>query len=170
MADWPNRHAGAHREDSGTGTGIVFARYKNTGAYCAVVAAVHADAEVCVEQLRIAADVGLEVNPDGVRNQIESGAIQTVSWVLKEAVQFDRTRVTSRSWEDYPILRFSEVPKIDVQLVSHPGDKLVGAGEARHGPVAAAIANAVTDALGLRMRQMPLSKDALLQSALADPG
>lgn len=166
MADWPNRHAGTRRE--GTGTGIAFARYKNTGAYCAVVAAVHADAEIRVEQLWIAADVGLVVNPDGVRNQIEGGAIQTVSWVLKEAVQFDRTRVTSRSWEDYPILRFSEVPKIDVQLLSHPGDKSVGAGEATHGPVAAAIANAVADALGLRMRQMPLSKDALLQAALAD--
>jgi len=166
MADWPNRHAGERRE--GSGTGIAFARYKNTGAYCAVVAAVHAEAEVRVEQLWIAADVGLVVNPDGVRNQIEGGAVQTVSWVLKEAVQFDRTRVTSRSWEDYPILRFSEVPKIDVQLVSRPGDKSLGAGEATHGPVAAAIANAVADALGLRMRQMPLSADALLQAALAD--
>ncbi|MEY3872965.1 MAG: hypothetical protein RLZZ296_1960, partial [Pseudomonadota bacterium] len=166
MADWPNRHAGERRE--GSGTGIAFARYKNTGAYCAVVAAVHAEAEVRVEQLWIAADVGLVVNPDGVRNQIEGGAVQTVSWVLKEAVQFDRTRVTSRSWEDYPILRFSEVPKVDVQLVSRPGDKSLGAGEATHGPVAAAIANAVADALGLRMRQMPLSADALLQAALAD--
>jgi len=167
MADWPNRHVGERRE--GSGTGIAFARYKNTGAYCAVVAQVHAEAEVRVEQLWIAADVGLVVNPDGVRNQIEGGAIQTVSWVLKEAVQFDRTRVTSRSWEDYPILRFSEVPKVDVQLVSRPGDKSLGAGEATHGPVAAAIANAVADALGLRMRQMPLSADALLQAALADP-
>ena len=167
MADWPNRHAGERRE--GTGMGIAFARYKNTGAYCAVVAAVHAEAEVRVEQLWIAADVGLVVNPDGVCNQIEGGAIQTVSWVLKEAVQFDSTRVTSRSWEDYPILRFSEVPKVDVQLVSRPGDKSLGAGEATHGPVAAAIANAVADALGLRMRHMPLSADALLQAALADP-
>ncbi len=167
MADWPNRHAGARRE--GSGLGIAYARYKNTSAYCAVAAAVHAEAEVRVEQLWIAADVGLVVNPDGVRNQIEGGAIQTVSWVLKEAVQFDRTRVTSRSWEDYPILRFSEMPKVDVQLVSRPGDKSLGAGEATHGPVAAAIANAVADALGLRMRQMPLSADALLQAALADP-
>ena len=167
MADWSNRHAGERRE--GSGMGIAYARYKNTGAYCAVVAAVHAEAEVRVEKLWIAADVGLVVNPDGVRNQIEGGAIQTVSWVLKEAVQFDRTRVTSRSWEDYPILRFSEVPKVDVQLVSRPGDKSLGAGEATHGPVAAAIANAVADALGLRMRQMPLSADALLQAALADP-
>jgi CO/xanthine dehydrogenase Mo-binding subunit len=167
MADWPNRHGGERPE--GTGMGIAFARYKNTGAYCAVVAAVHVEAEVRVEQLWIATDVGLAVNPDGVRNQIEGGAIQTVSWVLKEAVQFDRTRVTSRSWEDYPILRFSEVPKVDVQLVSRPGDKSLGAGEATHGPVAAAIANAVADALGLRMRQMPLSADALLQAALADP-
>jgi CO/xanthine dehydrogenase Mo-binding subunit len=167
MADWPSRHAVERRE--GAGIGIAFARYKNTGAYCAVVAAVHAEAEVRVEQLWIAADVGLVVNPDGVRNQIEGGAIQTVSWVLKEAVQFDRTRVTSRSWADYPILRFSEVPKVDVQLVSRPGDKSLGAGEATHGPVAAAIANAVADALGLRMRQMPLSADALLQAALADP-
>ena len=167
MADWPNRHAAERRE--GSGMGIAFARYKNTGAYCAVVAKVHAQTEVRVAQLWIAVDVGLVVNPDGVRNQIEGGAIQTVSWVLKEAVQFDRTSVTSRSWEDYPILRFSEVPKVDVQLVSRPGDKSLGAGEATHGPVAAAIANAVADALGLRMRQMPLSADALLRAALVDP-
>ena len=150
--------------------GIAYARYKNTGAYCAVAAAVRAGIGVRVEQLWIAADLGLVVHADGACNQLEGGAIQTVSWVLKEAVQFDRTRVRSRSWEDYPILRFSEVPKVQVQLLSRPGDKSLGAGEATNGPVAAAIANAVADAIGLRMRQMPLSVDALRQAALAEPG
>ena len=168
MAGWSGRHA--HPRPEGAGMGIAYARYKNTGAYCAVVAAVRAGIGVQVEQLWIAADLGLVVNADGACNQLEGGAIQTVSWVLKEAVQFDRTRVRSRSWEDYPILRFSEVPKVQLQLLSRPGDKSLGAGEATNGPVAAAIANAVADAVGLRMRRMPLSVDALRQTALAEPG
>ena len=121
-----------------------------------------------VRRLRIAVDVGCVINPDGVLNQIEGGAIQTVSWVLKEAVRFDDTRVLSASWEDYPILRFSEVPEVAVELMHRPDDKSLGAGEATHGPVAAAIANAVADALGIRMRDMPLTPDALMQAALAD--
>ncbi len=152
----------------GKGMGLAFARYKNTGAYCAVVAAIDAGQEVTVDKLWIAVDVGRVVSLDGVVNQIEGGAIQTVSWVLKEAVQFDRTRILSNSWDSYPILRFSEVPKVDVQVLSRPAEKSLGAGEATHGPVAAAIANAVFDALGVRVRDMPLSKDNVTRAALAD--
>jgi CO/xanthine dehydrogenase Mo-binding subunit len=152
----------------GKGMGLAFARYKNTGAYCAVVAAIDAGQEVTVDKLWIAVDVGRVVSLDGVVNQIEGGAIQTVSWVLKEAVQFDRTRIVSNTWDSYPILRFSEVPKVEVQVVSRLEEKSLGAGEATHGPVAAAIANAVFDALGVRVRDMPLSKDNMTRAALAD--
>ncbi len=152
----------------GKGMGLAFARYKNTGAYCAVVAAIDAGQEVRVDKLWIAVDVGRVVSLDGVVNQIEGGAIQTVSWVLKEAVQFDRTRILSNTWDSYPILRFSEVPKVDVQVLSRPAEKSLGAGEATHGPVAAAIANAVFDALGVRVRDMPLSKDNMTRATLAD--
>ena len=83
-------------------------------------------------------------------------------------MQFDRTRILSNTWDSYPILRFSEVPKVDVQVLSRPAEKSLGAGEATHGPVAAAIANAVFDALGVRIRDMPLSKDNITRAALAD--
>lgn len=167
MAGWATRGQG--RQAPGRGMGLAVSRYKNTGAYCAVVAAIDAGHEVRVDKLWIAVDVGLVVNPDGVKNQIEGGAIQTVSWVLKEAVQFDRTRIESKSWDTYPILRFSEVPQIELQLIDRPHEKSLGAGEATQGPVAGAIANAVADALGVRVRHMPLTIEALTQAALAAP-
>ena len=95
-------------EDAGRGIG--FARYKDSGAYCAVVAEVRVDHEVHVDRLTVAVDVGLVVNPDGVRNQIEGGATQATSWTLKERVRFDRRRITSGDWETYPILTFREAP------------------------------------------------------------
>jgi CO/xanthine dehydrogenase Mo-binding subunit len=147
---------------SGTGYGIGFARYKNTGAYCAVVAEVEGDADVRVKRLTIAVDVGEAVNPDGVVNQIEGGAIQATSWVLKERVRFDRARITSSSWTDYPILRFSEVPEVDVEVIQRAEIEPVGAGEAAHGPVTAAIANAVFDCLGVRVRSLPITRDSLI--------
>jgi CO/xanthine dehydrogenase Mo-binding subunit len=147
---------------SGTGYGIGFARYKNAGAYCAVVAEVEGDADVRVKRLTIAIDVGEAVNPDGVVNQIEGGAIQATSWVLKERVRFDRERITSTSWADYPILRFSEVPEVEVQVIQRAEIEPVGAGEAAHGPVTAAIANAVFDCLGVRVRGLPITRDSLI--------
>ena len=102
-----------------------------------------------------------------VFNQIEGGAIQTVSWVLKEAVRFDETRITSITWDSYPILRFSEVPRVTVQIIHQPDQPSVGSGEATHGPVAGAIANALFDATGLRVRDMPFTPDRLRRAALA---
>ncbi|MCX7154688.1 MAG: molybdopterin-dependent oxidoreductase [Proteobacteria bacterium] len=166
MSGWARRNEGKKTE--GRGMGIAFAKYKNSSAYCAVVAQIDAGREVRVEKLWIAVDVGLVINPDGVRNQIEGGAIQTVSWTLKEAVRFDRTRVESNTWETYPILKFSEVPKVEVELINRTEEKCVGAGEATHGPVAAAIGNAVFDALGVRVRSMPLTAEAITKAALAD--
>jgi CO/xanthine dehydrogenase Mo-binding subunit len=146
----------------GIGYGIAFARYKNTGAYCAVVAEIEGAEEISVRKLTLAVDVGEAINPDGVINQIEGGAIQATSWVLKERVRFDRQRITSTNWTEYPILRFSEVPDIEVELIQRPETDPVGAGEAAHGPVTAAIANAVFDALGVRVRHLPFTRDSLI--------
>jgi CO/xanthine dehydrogenase Mo-binding subunit len=146
----------------GIGYGLGFARYKNTGAYCAVVAEVEGAEDIRVKRLTIAVDVGEAINPDGVINQIEGGAIQATSWVLKESVRFDKQRITSNTWTEYPILRFSEVPDVHVDLVQRPDIEPVGAGEAAHGPVTAAIANAVFDALGVRVRNLPITRDSLI--------
>ncbi len=146
----------------GIGYGLGFARYKNTGAYCAVIAEVEGAEDIRVKRLTIAVDVGEAINPDGVINQIEGGAIQATSWVLKERVRFDHQRITSNSWTEYPILRFSEVPEVQIEVMSRPDMEPVGAGEAAHGPVTAAIANAVFDALGLRVRNLPITRERLI--------
>jgi len=149
----------------GRGHGIGFARYKGSGAWCAVVAEIEAGREIRVLRLVIAADVGRVINPDGVANQIEGGAIQATSWTLKEQVRFDRTRITSGSWDDYPILRFSEVPAVEVELIAQPQSPPLGAGEAAQGPTAAAIANAVFDALGVRVRDLPITPERIVAAA-----
>lgn len=148
----------------GQGIGVACARYKGKGAYCAVVAQVQVSEVVRVVQLWVAADVGLVVQPDGAKLQLEGGAIQSTSWALKEAAQFDDTRITSADWDSYPILRFSEVPQVHVQLMSQPELPSLGAGEAAQGPTTAAIANAVFHALGVRVRQLPLTADAITQA------
>ncbi|HYG55638.1 MAG TPA: molybdopterin cofactor-binding domain-containing protein [Burkholderiales bacterium] len=140
------------------GRGIGFAKYKNLGAYCAVLAEVEATHEVRVRRLVIAVDVGMPVNPDGVVNQVEGGAIQAASWTLKEAA-----RPGMATWEDYPILKFSEVPKVEVHVL--PSDlPSVGAGECATGPTGAAIANALADALGVRVRDLPLTPDRIVKA------
>lgn len=163
------RNAGWSRwqKHEGMGHGVGIARYKNSGAYCAVVAEIEAAAEIRVRRLVIAVDVGLVINPDGVANQIEGGAIQATSWTLKEAVHFDQLRIISDSWEGYPILRCSETPAVEIEIVSRPDQPAVGAGEAAQGPTAAAIANAVFDSLGLRVRDLPLT-GARIQALAAE--
>jgi CO/xanthine dehydrogenase Mo-binding subunit len=149
---------------AGTGLGIGYARYKGTGAWCAVVAEVEAEAEVRVRRLWTAIDVGRVVNPDGVRNQIEGGAVQATSWTLLERVRFDRRRITSDTWESYPILPFSAVPEVLVELAPGDGNPSVGAGEAAQGPTAAAIGNALAAAVGVRVRDLPLTPEAVVQA------
>jgi len=147
-----------------TGRGIGFARYKEQGAYCAVVAEVAVDHQVRVRHLTVAVDVGLVVSPDGVRNQIEGGVTQSTSWTTKERVRFDRRRITSADWESYPVLRFAEAPTVDVHLLDRPDLPSLGAGEAAQGPTAAAIANAVHAALGVRVRHLPLTAEAVVRA------
>ncbi len=141
---------------------VGYARYKNTGAYCAVVAEIEAVTTIRVTRLTIAVDVGQAVNPDGVRNQIEGGALQSVSWTTKEQVRFDRHDVTSRTWTDYPILTFSEAPPVQVELIDRPECPSLGAGEAASGPTAAAIGNAVRAALGVSVRALPLTPSNII--------
>jgi nicotinate dehydrogenase subunit B len=148
----------------GTGWGVGFARYKNSGGYCAVVAEVEAEAELRVRRLTLAVDVGLVVNPDGVLNQVEGGALQAVSFTTKERVRFDRRRVTSETWADYPVLRFTEAPTVDIVLLDRPDLPSLGAGEVAMGPVAAAIGNAVYSALGVRVLDLPLSRAGIVRA------
>ena len=116
-----------------------------------------------VRRLTVVADIGLVVNPDGARNQLEGGATQAASWTTKERVRFDRRRVTSADWERYPILTFAEAPRVEVHLVEATAPS-VGAGEAAQGPTAAAIANAVHRALGVRVRDLPLDAAAIVRA------
>lgn len=144
------------------GRGIGFAHYKNHATYVAVVAEVEVDrttGAVRVLKASCAADAGQIVNPDGLRNQMEGGIVQSTSWTLKEQVTFDRERILSRDWESYPILTFPEVPDVEVVLIDRPGEPWLGAGEAASGPTAAAIANAVAHATGARIRDLPLSPE-----------
>jgi CO/xanthine dehydrogenase Mo-binding subunit len=106
-----------------------------------------------------AIDAGEVVNPDGLKNQIEGGLIQSLSWGLKEQVRFEGGRVLSDGWPRYPILRFSEVPPVEVVVLDRPGQPFLGAGEASQGPAGAALANAVFDASGLRLREMPFTPE-----------
>jgi CO/xanthine dehydrogenase Mo-binding subunit len=152
----------------GVGRGLGFARYKDRGAYCAVVAEVEAETDIRLRRLIVAVDVGRVVNPDGVRNQIEGGATQAASWTLKERVRFDRRRITSRDWESYPILRFSEAPAIDVHLLDRPELPSLGSGEAAQGPTAAAIGNGLAAALAVRVRDLPLTTEAVVAAIESD--
>jgi CO/xanthine dehydrogenase Mo-binding subunit len=143
------------------GRGFAFARYKNLAAYLALAAEVEVDRKQGRVRLRravAAVDSGEAVNPDGIENQIEGGIVQSASWTLHERVAFDRTRITSRDWSSYPILRFSEIPdEVRVHVVNQPGTPFLGTGEAAQGPTAAAIANAIADATGVRLRDIPLT-------------
>ncbi|MFL5378946.1 MAG: molybdopterin cofactor-binding domain-containing protein [Myxococcales bacterium] len=148
--------------DGKKGRGIGFAKYKNLAAYVAVIADVEVDPAtgvVSVPRAWAAADAGLIVNPDGLSNQIEGGVIQSTSWTLRESIAFDGTRILTRSWADYEILRMPEVPSVEVTLIDRPEEKSVGAGESSQGPTVAAIANAVANATGKRLRDLPLTPE-----------
>jgi CO/xanthine dehydrogenase Mo-binding subunit len=140
--------------------GIAYARYKNTGAWCCVVAQVELTEKVNVRKLWIVADVGLVINLDGVLNQLEGGAIQATSIAIKEDAKFACDSGISPNWENYPILTFSEIPKVTVELIANTAPSL-GAGEAATAPVIAAIHNAVTRSLGAPIRRLPLTPETI---------
>ena len=163
MAGWDSRGAGG----GGTGKGIGFARYKNRSAYSAVVAEVEVDAEVRLRRVWCAADAGLIINPDGAINQLEGGIIMAASMTLKEQVRIGESGISSLNWNDYPILRFSEIPEIECRLIDAKDEAPLGMGECTMGPTAAAIGNAVARALGARIREMPLTRERIAAALLA---
>ena len=144
------------------GRGFAFARYKNLAAYLALAIDVEVDREsgrVKVLRAVAAIDSGQPVNPDGIRNQIEGGIVQAASWTLYEAVSFDTTQITSIDWGSYPIARFPDVPgSVDVHVIERAGAPFLGTGEAAQGPTAAALANAIANATGARLRELPLTR------------
>jgi len=163
LADWK---AGLPT-GTGRGRGIGFARYKNLAAYAAVVADVEVDEAVRVLHVWCAADAGLVINPDGAINQLEGGIIHAASWALKEGVRLDRSGISSRDWEGYPVLRFTEVPEVVVELVNRAADlPPLGVGEASGGPTVAAIGNAVAHALSARIRDLPLTRERVMAALL----
>lgn len=164
-ADTAGWQAGVRGKGGGRGQGLGFAQYKNEKCYVAVVFDVCVDVatgQIVLEKAVIAADAGQVVNPDGLKNQLEGGVVQAASWAMKEAVRFDRERITSRDWETYPILKFPDVPVVETVLIDRPGLPSLGSGEATQGPTPAAIANAVYDAVGVRLRQMPFIPDRVM--------
>jgi CO/xanthine dehydrogenase Mo-binding subunit len=161
--------AGWRKGEKGDGTrgrGVGFARYKNGACYVAEIVEVEAGNEIAVKRVWAAIDAGLVINPDGLVNQTEGGIIQAVSWALKEAIQYDRSRILTGSWSDYPILTFEESPRVEVTIVNRPNETPLGAGEGTQGPTVAAIANAVYNAMGARLRDMPFTRERVL-AALA---
>ena len=147
---------------NGRGRGFAFAQYKNRQVYMAAVVdlSVHrASGQVRLERVVIAADAGQIVNPEGLSSQVEGAFAQSASWTLKEQVTFDRRSVTSTDWNSYPILRFGETPEIEVVLLNRPGSPFLGVGEGAMGPAPAAIANAIYDAVGVRMRTIPFTPE-----------
>jgi len=154
---------------TGRGRGIAFAQYKNIQCYCAIGVEVTVDREsgqIHLARAVIAAEAGQVVNPDGLSNQLEGGFVQAASWTLLEEVGFDQHGVTSRDWESYPILRFTGAPVIETVLLNRPDLPFLGSGEASQNPTPAAIANAVFDAVGVRLRQIPFTPERV-RAALA---
>jgi CO/xanthine dehydrogenase Mo-binding subunit len=160
----------ARRGEAGTGRGLGLAydRHRLRAAYCAVAAEVEVEREVRLVRLWCACDAGLIVNPDGARNQLEGGMVMAASWTLKEAVTLGGAGVASTTWGDYPILRFSEVPPIEIELLNVRDPRPFGVGEVSQGPCMGAISNAVAHALGARLRALPLTRERIAEALLAE--
>ncbi|HEX6384006.1 MAG TPA: molybdopterin cofactor-binding domain-containing protein, partial [Anaerolineae bacterium] len=154
--------AGLRPRGNSRGRGIAFAQYKNRQTYAAVVVELTVDVDsggIHLEHVVIAADAGQVINPDGLSNQLEGGFVQSASLTLHEQVTWNQHGIVTLEWDSYPILRFPEAPLIETVLLNRPDQPLVGAGEAVQGPTPAAIANAVFDAVGIRLRQIPFTPE-----------
>jgi CO/xanthine dehydrogenase Mo-binding subunit len=152
--------------DGTWGRGFGFAQFNNAYGYFAIAVELALEPALKVRRAVAAVDVGRAINPDGIVNQMEGGIVQAVSWALKEELRFDETGVSSRDWESYPILTFAEVPQIEIHLIDRPDEPPLGAGEVTMGPTAAAIGNALNHALGIRLRDLPLTRERIEAAAL----
>jgi len=163
MCDWPRRWEAG----TGRGLGLAYDRHRGRGAMVACAAEVEVETEVKLVKLWCACDGGLIVNPDGARNQIEGGMIMAASWTLKEQVKLGGPGILSTTWDDYPILRFDEVPPVEIELLNTRDPRPFGLGEVSQGPVMAAIGNAVAHALGARVRDLPFTREKIAAALLA---
>ena len=173
LSGWQSRPSGTQQTGGSIakGRGISYTRYNGTITYVAAVADVEVNretGEVRVTRICMGHDCGQMINPDGVANQVEGGVLQTVSRTLMEEVKWDRTKVTSVDWASYPILRFPDAPRVDLELIDRPGEPSWGVGEPSAVVIPAAIGNAVFDAVGARVRTVPFTpgrvKEALKEA------
>jgi nicotinate dehydrogenase subunit B len=165
MSGWFDK---ADLRGEGRALGFGFARYKNIAAYGAVVVEVEVDEDVRLKRFWCAGDAGLVINPDGAKNQLEGGIIQGASFVMREQVPYRDGRVAIAGWDDYPILRFSDIPEIDIRLIDNPNEPTLGLGECSVGPAGAAIGNAVARALGKRIRELPMTRTQIMDTLLSE--
>jgi CO/xanthine dehydrogenase Mo-binding subunit len=163
MCDWTRRWEAG----TGSGLGLAYDRHRGRGAIVACAAEVEVETEVRLVKLWCACDGGLIINPDGARNQIEGGMIMAASWTLKEQVKLGGPGIVSTTWDDYPILRFDEVPPVEIELINTRDPRPFGLGEVSQGPVMAAIGNAVAHALGTRIRDLPFTREKIAAALLA---
>jgi nicotinate dehydrogenase subunit B len=146
------------------GLGYAFSQYKNSASYFAVAAHVHVDpgtGKTRIKKMWGVIDSGETINPDGLKNQTEGGMIQAASWALLEEVHFDKDHITSIDWYSYPILRFRDIPEVEVEITDRTDKAPLGAGEAAQGPSAAAVINAIFNATGIRIRELPVKPELL---------
>jgi len=155
------------RKKNNRGKGMGFLKYKNSATYVAIMVNLRVNpsgGQIYLENAVIAGDSGQIVNPDGITNQLEGAFLQAASWALREQVSFDQNGITSLDWHSYPILRFRDAPKVDIVLINRPGQPYLGVGEGALGPIPAAIANAVFDAVGIRLRLIPFTPERVKEA------
>ena len=146
---------------------MAYMHYKNSETYVALAIEVEVNrstGDVKVKRMACAHDCGLVVNVDGTKAQIEGNLLQTLSRTLHEEVLFDRSQVKSSDWVSYPIMTFAEVPELLIDIVNRPTEPPLGAGEAAATPVPAALANAIFDATGVRLRSVPMTRERVAQA------
>jgi nicotinate dehydrogenase subunit B len=164
-AKWQKRPSPAPAQSGEVAKGRGVALTRHSDVYVAAVADVEvnrASGQVAVKRIVCAHDCGLMINPDGVANQVEGNVVQGVSRALLEEVTYDEKGVTSLDWKGYPILRFPDMPDVEVVLINRPEMAALGAGEPSTVPITAAIANAIFDATGARMREAPFTPKRVL--------
>lgn len=159
-------------KEKNTGIGIAFSRYKNTAAYSAVAGQVMVHPvsfKITLKKMWAVIDVGEVISLDSVINQVEGGMIQAASWTLFEEVKFEGQTIQNRNWGSYPIIRFNDVPEVEVDVISRPNEKVQGVGEIAMGVAAAAIVNAIALACGKRVRQLPVGNQLATMEVTRKP-